>query len=222
MKCDGTFKVPESSLTCCLSDHASFVEVLVLETIRTSSAIASRPNTSPSPEHPEVSAPWTTNDQQTPRGTSNLQYMFQSILAIKACTSGLLTIPPSDFVGISFLQWAQLAGCIAVLAQLERLHDPRINLPKARGIVDLPVLLDHIAEKLELAAGEGQEKHPDGVFTQLTAQIRTFRSTIQGSILEVERPGPDAVSGCGGRNVVAPRTGYLANSRFWMDQLFVA
>lgn len=206
------------------------MELLILETIRISSLLLSRlaaPETisSGSSHAPDSSAH--SIEQSTPRGYSDLSYMWQSVLAIGACTSGLLSLQPSDFVGIAFVQWEQLAGCVVVLSQLESLEDSRINRAHARSVIDLPILLDRIAEKLSLTAAEAGEQGlgpPGGVFTQLAAGMRAFRSSIQGSMVELARPGPDEVSGCGGSNAVQPLQGHLNTegpaSRFWMDRLF--
>ncbi|KAG6361747.1 hypothetical protein INS49_009975 [Diaporthe citri] len=205
--------------------HTHYVELLILEAIRASTLILSR-----------LDAPETTNaatvrsspmQEPTTPGYSDLSYMWQSVLAISACTSGLLSLQASDFLGIAFLQWGQLAGCVVVLSQLEGLEDSRINRAHARSVIDLPLLLDRIAEKLELTAAHAGEQGlgpPGGVFTQLAAGMRAFRSRIQGSLVELSRPSPNEVSGCGGSNEVQPLQGHLntqgPSSRFWMDQLF--
>ncbi|KAG8169464.1 hypothetical protein KVR01_000209 [Diaporthe batatas] len=205
--------------------HTYYVELLILETIRASTMILS-----------SLDPPGSANggggggdpmQEPIPPGCSDLSYMWQSVLAISACTSGLLSLPTPDFVGIAFLQWEQLAGCVVVLSRLESLEDSRINRAHARSVIDLPVLLDAIAEKVESTADEAGEQGlgpPGGVFTQLAAGMRAFRSHVQGFLVELSRPGPDEVSGCGGSNVVQPLYGHLNTqgpaSRFWMDQLF--
>ncbi|OTA64247.1 hypothetical protein K449DRAFT_464151 [Hypoxylon sp. EC38] len=194
--------------------HTHYVELLILETIRHSSLIISRLN---NPATAEVGPSDTGTDgividEQNSTGYSDLSYMWQSVLAISACTSGLLSLLPSDFLGISFLQWEQLVGCVVILSHLEGLRDSRINRAHARAVIDLPVLLDRIADKLSLTAAEALEQEPNGIFTQLASGIRTFRSNIQGSMVELERPGPADVSGCGGTNAAAPQQGYFVNS----------
>ncbi|KAI1452135.1 hypothetical protein F4805DRAFT_463107 [Annulohypoxylon moriforme] len=205
--------------------HTHYVELLILETIRHCSLIISRLNNSGT-AGVGPSATGTDGiviDEQTSTGYSDLSYMWQSVLAISACTSGLLSLLPSDFLGISFLQWEQLAGCVVILSHLESLRDSRINRAHARAVIDLPVLLDRIADKLSLTAAEALEQEPNGIFTQLASGIRAFRSNIQGSMVELERPGPADVSGCGGTNATPPQQGYFVNSgtpKFWMDQFF--
>ncbi|KAI1087104.1 hypothetical protein F5B19DRAFT_486980 [Rostrohypoxylon terebratum] len=196
--------------------HTHYVELLILETIRHSSLTISRLKNGNSGSA-EVGTNGTITDgiaidEQTSIGYSDLSYMWQSVLTISACTSGLLSLLPSDFVGISFLQWEQLAGCVVILSHLESLRDSRINRAHARAVIDLPVLLDRIADKLSLTATEALEQETNGIFTQLASGIRAFRSNIQGSMVELERPGPSDVSGCGGPNAAAPAQGYFVNS----------
>lgn len=153
-------------------------------------------------------------------GYSDLSYMWQSVLAMNACTSGLLSLS-SDFVGISFLQWEQLAGCIIILSHLEAIEDSRTNRAHARAVVDLPVLLDRIAEKLSQTATDAREEEPDGVFTQLAAGIRAFRSSILPSLVEAAQPRPGQNSGCYGSNGASYQQGYFMNHKFWMEQFFI-
>ncbi|KAI1171387.1 hypothetical protein F4777DRAFT_55533 [Nemania sp. FL0916] len=204
----------------------NYVEVLILETIRASTLILSRVNTPGTTNTPGTSDDGSIQDS-TSVGQSDLTYMWQSVLAISACTSALLSHQPPSFLSIAFLQWSQLAGCIVVLDELEKLEDARIDRAHARAVIDLPVLLDRIAENLELTAIEAGEQDAGpsgGVFAQLAVGIRDFRSCIQYSAVELTRPGPDEVSGCGGSNAAQPLQGHLntqgPNSRFWMNQLF--
>jgi len=145
------------------------------------------------------------------------------VLAIDACTSALLTLSPSDFLGVSFIQWAQLARCVLVLNNLIALEDPGWNRAAVRALIDLPVLLGRMAEKLELAAAEAGEQESDDVFTQLACGMRMFCSGIQGGEVEPEHGGAreDMVdSGGAGDDVVAAQKGYFRNPRLWLEQLF--
>jgi hypothetical protein len=201
--------------------HTYYVELIILETIRVSSALASLGSVS-NPESRDTNNGGGT-DGLPPQGYSDLSYLWQTVLAISACTSGLLSLP-SDFSDISFLQWEQLAGCIVILSQLESIEDPRINRAHARSVVDLPIVLDRIVEKLSQTAGEaGEQGHVDGVFTQLAEGFRAFRTSIQTRAGQpVNQPGAGGgVSACEGSTTFAPEKGYFMNNRFWMDQLFV-
>ncbi|KAI1739702.1 hypothetical protein F4680DRAFT_466227 [Xylaria scruposa] len=207
--------------------HFHYVEVLILETIRASTLILSRVDAPETTNTPHSSGDDRFIKDSTSVGQSDLSYMWESVLAISACTSALLSLQPPSFLSMAFLQWGQLAGCIVVLSKLEELEDSRIDRAHARTVIDLPVLLDHIAKNLELTAIEAGEQDtgpPGGVFTQLAAGIRDFRSCLKYSAVELTRPGPNEVSGCGGSNTTQPLQGHLNTqgpaSRFWMNQLF--
>ncbi|GAB1313416.1 hypothetical protein MFIFM68171_03626 [Madurella fahalii] len=92
----------------------------------------------------------------------------------------LLNLPRQEFRAISFLQWAQLTRCVIVLHRLESLQfpDPRWNPAAVRAVVDLPVLLGRIGEKLDMAAREVGEEAGDDVFTRLAGGVRAFRERV--------------------------------------------
>lgn len=100
----------------------------------------------------------------------------QSMRAVQSCTSALLASPPSDFRGISFLQWAQLAHCIAALSRLTTtIDDPAWDRAVARAVVDVPALLGRVTDKLELVSQEIiREQGSDGLFDQLARIMREF------------------------------------------------
>jgi hypothetical protein len=117
-------------------------------------------------------------------GPTRISCFWQSALAIKSCTSTFLTLSPSELLGVSFIQWAQLARCVATLHQLSALQEPGWDPASLRSLVDLHVLLSRTADKLELAAAEAGE-HPvsvDGVFTQLARGLRMFQSAYHDRV----------------------------------------
>lgn len=87
-------------------------------------------------------------------GVDRAACFWQSVRAISACTTSLLALAPSDVLGISFIQFAQLARCIVVLKRLTTLDEPAWDRAAVRALVDLPVVLDRMADKLERAAAE--------------------------------------------------------------------
>jgi hypothetical protein len=149
----------------------------------------------------------------------SLSYFRQSVFAIESCTSGLLALAPSEFVGISFIQWVQLTRCAVVLHHLTLLQDPGWDLSALRAIVDLPVLLNHMTEKLEETAREKGEDDYDGVFIQLAQGVQRFSSGIEGSKAQSGQGAPGEVSAKTTANL-APQKGYFRNPRFWLENYF--
>lgn len=100
----------------------------------------------------------------------------QSMRAVQSCTSALLASPPSDFRGISFLQWAQLAHCIAALSRLTTtIDDPAWDRAAARAVMDVPALLGRVTDKLDLVSQEIiREQGSDGLFDRLARTMREF------------------------------------------------
>ncbi|KAK4041130.1 hypothetical protein C8A01DRAFT_45668 [Parachaetomium inaequale] len=117
-----------------------------------------------------------------------LQCLWQCVRAIQACTSALLALPPSEFRGISFLQWAQLARCAVALNRLTTtVVIPTWDHAAVRAIIDVPELLDRVAGKLELVAQQAGEQGCDGVFTRLARTMREFCADASGRAAEDPR-----------------------------------
>ncbi|KAL7906091.1 hypothetical protein GGI35DRAFT_458729 [Trichoderma velutinum] len=179
-------------------------------------------------------------------GPTRLSCYWQSALAIKSCTSTFLTLSPSGLLGVSFIQWAQLARCVATLHQLSAYHEPGWDPAALRDLVNLPVLITCMAEKLELAAAEAGE-HPasaDGVFAQLAHGLRLYKSDYhdrgllaqqeEGQGTTEEGDGAEARADVDAATAAATVTdantdaltygqesGYLMSPTLWLDQFFV-
>ncbi|KAL6701447.1 hypothetical protein J3F84DRAFT_354852 [Trichoderma pleuroticola] len=179
-------------------------------------------------------------------GPTRLSCYWQSALAIKSCTSTFLTLSPSRLLGVSFIQWAQLARCVATLHQLSAYQEPGWDPVALRDLVNLPVLISCVADKLELAAAEAGE-HPmsaDGVFAQLARGLRLYKSDYHdGGFLAQQEEARRLIEerdGAGARAdmdaVTDPVTvtdantdaltygqeaGYPMSPTLWLDQFFV-
>jgi hypothetical protein len=130
--------------------------------------------------------------------------------AIQSCTTTHLALTAPAVRGMSFTQWAHLTLSLAALQRLD-------SSPDSRAVVDLPVLLDRLGEKLDVAARE--EGGEESVFARLAGGVRAFREGVVGG--RGER-GDDGEGGGGLERVVvmAPQKGFFRNPRFWMDRIF--
>ncbi|PKK49620.1 hypothetical protein CI102_9862 [Trichoderma harzianum] len=171
-------------------------------------------------------------------GPTRLSCYWQSALAIKSCTSTFLTLSPSGLLGVSFIQWAQLARCVATLHQLSAYQEPGWDPAALRDLVNLPVLISCMADKLELAAAEAGE-HPmsaDGVFAQLARGLRSYKPDYhdRGFLVQQEESRREAEERDGAVTTTATVTdtnsealtygqeaGYLMSPTLWLDQFFV-
>ncbi|MCJ1434876.1 hypothetical protein MMC27_004246 [Xylographa pallens] len=158
-------------------------------------------------------------------GPTRLWYFWQSALAIKSCTSTFLTLSPSELLGVSFIQWAQLARCIATLHNLRALGELGWDLTAVRRLVDLPALLACTAEKLELASAEAGEQSSDGVFDQLARGMRIFQSTYsesdRGAILAQRGETQAGVGADADAMMHAQQEEYLSNPTLWLDRFLI-
>lgn len=131
-----------------------------------------------------------TGSMSAPGGTAGsassrqerLQCLWQCVAAVQACTSALLASTPSDFSGVSLLQWAQLARCIVALSRLTTTsaEEPAWDSAAARTVIDVSALLGRVAEKLELVAQAVGEQGCDDLFTRLARTMREFCSDATG------------------------------------------
>ncbi len=154
-------------------------------------------------------------------GPTRLWYFWQSALAIKSCTSTFLTLSASEFLGVSIVQWAQLARCIAILHDLCALSELGWDLTAVRRLVDLPALVACTAEKLELASAEAGEQLSDGVFAQLARGMRAFQSVCsgnEGGALLARREETQAGSGADADPMMqAEQAEFLSNPTLWLE-----
>ncbi|MCJ1391405.1 hypothetical protein MMC18_004269 [Xylographa bjoerkii] len=158
-------------------------------------------------------------------GPTRLWYFWQVALAIKSCTSTFLTLTPSEFLGVSFIQWAQLARCIATLHNLRALSELGWDLTAVRRLVDLPSLLACTAEKLELASAEAGEQSSDGVFAQLARGMRIFQSTYsendRGAFLAQQGEAQAGAGADADAIMHAQQEEYLSNPTLWLDRFLI-
>ncbi|KAI0107274.1 hypothetical protein GGR51DRAFT_160910 [Nemania sp. FL0031] len=208
--------------------YMSYVEMQVLEIIRASSLISSKPGGETSVTEPRSNDEGINGPRQdiSSLGYSDPRYILQSMIALGACTSALLDIPPSRFVGISFIQWGQLLDCLVVLCHPDNSPVNIIN-HSSPGIIDIPALLDRIIEKLTLAAVEALEEDNGSTFTLLASHVGALRSRIPGLIVEANQPGLGDASGSSSNNPAPvrpfrPSQGPFQNPKIWIDQLFAA
>lgn len=107
-----------------------------------------------------------------------IECLWRSVTAIKSWLDIFLSLSPSSLRGFSFLFWAQMARCVVILYRLSTLEDPAWDRKAVRNIVDLPLVLDHIAEKLELTSRESGGPSDDNLFMQFHKLIRMFRALV--------------------------------------------
>ncbi|XXG99354.1 hypothetical protein Hte_005691 [Hypoxylon texense] len=170
----------------------------------------------------------------TPPGRERSRSLWQCVRAIEAGTAALLALSPSDFAGVSFVQWAQLARSLAVLHHLTAtIEDPSWDRAAVRAVVDTPVLLDQVAEKLGSAAAAaaaeygsgGNDDDDDDVFIQLARTVRAFRAELTGGAAREHRAAAEVnaawersrVYGGGGATGTVPRQPVGIADIFWTD-----
>lgn len=117
-----------------------------------------------------------------PKNGERGRCLWQCIDAIKTCTDALLALSIPEFAGISLVQWSQLSRSVVVLHRLTTdIEDPCFDLAAVHAVIDMPGLLDRIAEKLGLAARvAGEKQEPEEVLTGIADRIREFCVIFRG------------------------------------------
>lgn len=169
----------------------------------------------------EAASPAASNTPgSNPLPSDSVSCLWKTELAIKSSATALLAITPADYLGASFVQWAQcvhMAHCIAILSRLAgSFSSPTLDPAALRALDEMPASLDRLAEKLECAAAEAGEKEPGDVFTQLARGMRLFRSSIPSQ-------RPEMIQGLGqtvGPDFGPDFGGVTSIPGFWMAKMF--
>ena len=154
--------------------HMHYIELCMNETARTSCSHAVQE---------PISGPGDTSDNDDTStsggntlGFDCLDFSCRSVSAIKAWMNIFFSLPPADCAGLSFIHMAQLARCLMVLYRLSTFAQPAWDCHLVRSTVDLLLVLDGVAEKLELASNEVGDRSPDDLFMHLSGMMRKFRT----------------------------------------------
>ncbi|KAJ5272900.1 hypothetical protein N7478_008025 [Penicillium angulare] len=179
-----------------------------------------------------------TRPQPPTCGPTRQSCFIQAALAIKSCTSTFLTLSPSGLLGVSFIQWAQQARCIATLYQLGKHQESGWDPATLCKLADLSDVLSNMINKLELAALEAGEQpgSADGTFTQLARGFRMFgqqedtrtpeemnnmRQQSQSNIDILPATAP-AVTAAGTEvSAYGQQTNYFISPTTWFDQFLI-
>ncbi|KAH8799838.1 hypothetical protein F5884DRAFT_811358 [Xylogone sp. PMI_703] len=156
----------------------------------------------------------TTNNIST-QGFERLEYLWQSLNAIKSWLDVFFSFSPSDCVGFSYIFWSQLLRSVMVLYKLSTYVDPAWDLQVVRCTLDLISTLDRVAEKLEQTSHEAGERSGDDIFAQVVRMTRTFKAWV---IVETM---PADVYGAGAANPGETMTDtFDFGGEMWMENFF--
>jgi hypothetical protein len=112
----------------------------------------------------------------TPLAFDRLDFSWRSVGAIKAWMDLFLSLSPAECAGLSFIHMAQLARCLMVLYQLSTFAHPAWDCNLVRNTMDILLVLDGVAERLELASNEAGEQSSEDLFMRLSGMMRKFRT----------------------------------------------
>jgi hypothetical protein len=106
--------------------------------------------------------------------------------------------------------------------------DPSWNCQAVRNTVDLLVVLDRMADKMEIVSQEVGEKSSNDLFTQIPTMMRVFRIWVGAKIAPHETQEP--VSSYGGTGIMSDTMMMDSNlmpmpmidfgNNLWLDEIF--
>ncbi|KAJ5578061.1 uncharacterized protein N7459_007025 [Penicillium hispanicum] len=106
----------------------------------------------------------------------HVEYLCQSVTAIRSWFDIFMQLMPSEFRGFSFPFSAQLACCVVTLYRLSTYTDPAWDCEAVRNTVDLLPLLDQVVEEVEQMSRDVGERSNEDLLMQLAGMMRLFRS----------------------------------------------
>ncbi len=114
--------------------------------------------------------------------------LWACVDAAQGCAASLLSLADADFAGVSLVQWAQLVRGLALLHFVTvacRDPYPFWDRAAARAAVDVPALLERVAEKVvAAAAAAGEQLGPVGLESEgslagVASRLRGFGAQVR-------------------------------------------
>lgn len=165
-------------------------------------------------------------------GLDHVDFSCRSVDAIKAWMDIFFSLSPAECTGLSFIHMAQLARCLMVLYRLSTFVHPDWDCQLVRSTLDILLVLDGIADKLEMASSEAGEQSPDDLFMRLSGMMRKFRTNAAAKMGQKVNAVEDngwlsnggAEAGGGGKVATAqnqpPWQLMSSNDDLFMDSIF--
>jgi hypothetical protein len=137
------------------------------------------------------------NSKTTSRASSGerARCLWACADAAQGCAANLLSLADADFAGISLVQWAQLMRGLTLLHFVTvacRDPYPFWDRAAARAAIDLPALLDRVAEKVVAAAAvAGEQLGPVGLESEgslagIAWRLRGFGAQVREAMARRE------------------------------------
>lgn len=114
--------------------------------------------------------------RKTPPGFQRLEYLYTCLETVKSATENFLTIPISDYTGISFPVFTQLVRYIIVLYKLSTLNDPVWDLSLVRTNIDVIQVIDQVIRNIQQAMAELGEQCANGTLERSIGIFSRFKS----------------------------------------------
>ncbi|PYI12968.1 hypothetical protein BO99DRAFT_447990 [Aspergillus violaceofuscus CBS 115571] len=119
-----------------------------------------------------------------------LGHLFRCLEAIKSWIRTILKFDAAEYLGFPFPLWKQFRTVVLVTLRLGALDDPAWDTGLVRRSVDLPGVLDEIAQKLE----RGRSQTAEPVFATFIKMVHMLKSWTLS--VYADGPSESADAGC--------------------------
>ncbi|CAM1508658.1 Fc.00g055060.m01.CDS01 [Cosmosporella sp. VM-42] len=113
-----------------------------------------------------------------------LEYLYTCLRTVKSALDSFFKIPLTDYPGISFPYFTQLARYIAVLYKLSTLDDPSWDKCLVRSTVDVIQVMDQLICNIELARAADDKGSAGGLLDRSTRIFMSVRSRCAAKFAE--------------------------------------
>lgn len=118
-------------------------------------------------------------------GFLRVEYLCKCLGTVKSALDNFFRIPPTDYHGISFPFFTQLARYIIVLYKLSTLNDPAWDTTLVRSDVDLLQVLDQVISNFQKA--DVTDTSTDSVLARTVKIFTSVRSWYGARLVELTR-----------------------------------
>lgn len=129
-------------------------------------------------------------------GLERLDSLSRCLNSIKSWFEIFFTIPPSNYLSISWPMFTQLAHSIIILHRLSTFEDSAWDLGLVRSTMDLNLVLEHFINNLRLMRGHRSDSSEPDMFAKVALVFESAKSWSKNRFIV----DADSISGIFVRN----------------------
>jgi hypothetical protein len=152
-------------------------------------------------------------------GIPRAKCLYASLNTVKSLVDNFFKLPCTEYAGVPFPIFKQLARCVATLYKLSSMDDPIWDASQARSTVDLIEVLDRFIGNLRLACELGGDDSADNVLEKAIRIISSVRTWCSAKLVDNAVGAASAGSKDEAQDPAASESGRLSDSMS-LDDIF--